>query len=649
MKAAGLLVGYPDGLFRGGRPASRYELAVAIHATYQHLKNLTDGIGSKIGTLEERIAKLEGGTGGGEVTRAELQALRDALNALKAQVDGMKTWGDDIAALKRMASTFERELASLGVDVESMKKGLTDLANRVAALEKRKLPIDINGNLDLVAMGGFSSSNRFGITKEGRPTGVHKETDNPTGIGHDLNAWHQGTLVLTTTNEEGPKGKAALAIGNTMSEDGNFINGGFSGGSAWHPSSTLTGQPFRDWDEMDIWFQEFNISGSTSAIGTSFEYVAGRFGIETGKYFIRRHDTSLDFKNSYWDDGKYYGDGFKLGFGFGNVDLDVFGMRNSTRFTSDGTDPWFMVAGNYGHPFEPGGASGNNPNRPRGLNSNANGILVDQSLGIVLNVPIMARGHLMAQYVILDSDTNWPLGGSPLVTANRVTLFGGEVKFPIGGALNLVAGYSQTNMSNDDDTVVDEDNAAMYIKAMWNASERWGIHAGWKSIDPQFGAPGAWDRVGIWWNPTDVRGWNVGGWFNISDRTKFGADFQMLTGQDNEMGTSVGLSEDDEVRSFKIHVSHQINPGWAAMLGYERVDWDVADRGLFTGGSPREQWFDIGFKFNFNQNSWWSIMWQTSDYDGDGVGGFNPFSGFGGDRATGGKITTQFSTRFGGG
>ena len=32
MKRDGLLVGYPDGLFRGGRPASRYELAVAMHA-----------------------------------------------------------------------------------------------------------------------------------------------------------------------------------------------------------------------------------------------------------------------------------------------------------------------------------------------------------------------------------------------------------------------------------------------------------------------------------------------------------------------------------------------------------------------------------------------------------------------------------------
>src|SRR5271157_2252125 len=55
MKKDGLLVGYPDGLFRGARPASRYELAVAIHATYQRLKSLTDGLDTQIKALSASI------------------------------------------------------------------------------------------------------------------------------------------------------------------------------------------------------------------------------------------------------------------------------------------------------------------------------------------------------------------------------------------------------------------------------------------------------------------------------------------------------------------------------------------------------------------------------------------------------------------
>ena len=55
LKKDGLLVGYPDGLFRGNRPASRYELAVAIHAAYTNLKSVTDGLDSQIKALGDKL------------------------------------------------------------------------------------------------------------------------------------------------------------------------------------------------------------------------------------------------------------------------------------------------------------------------------------------------------------------------------------------------------------------------------------------------------------------------------------------------------------------------------------------------------------------------------------------------------------------
>ena len=45
-------------------------------------------------------------------------------------------WGDDIANLKRMAATFEKELASMGVDIEAMKKDLASLAEQVGRAEE---------------------------------------------------------------------------------------------------------------------------------------------------------------------------------------------------------------------------------------------------------------------------------------------------------------------------------------------------------------------------------------------------------------------------------------------------------------------------------------------------------------------------------
>ena len=114
MKKEGLLMGYPDGLYRGPRAATRYELAVAMNAVWQNLKTVTDGLDQQIKALEAKD------------TSADVANLKAAVDQLKIDVANMKGWGDDIAALKRAASTFESELKSLGVDVEKLKKDLEE-------------------------------------------------------------------------------------------------------------------------------------------------------------------------------------------------------------------------------------------------------------------------------------------------------------------------------------------------------------------------------------------------------------------------------------------------------------------------------------------------------------------------------------------
>jgi predicted RNase H-like nuclease (RuvC/YqgF family) len=140
MKSEGLLVGYPDGLFRGNRPATRYELAVAVHATYVHLRNMIDNLNSQIMAIQDQLKNT--------ASQSDLANLRSALEALQNQVNAQ---GQDIADLKKMAATFEKELAALGVDVQQMKKDLGDLADRVTDLENR-LPVDISGSVDFVIL-----------------------------------------------------------------------------------------------------------------------------------------------------------------------------------------------------------------------------------------------------------------------------------------------------------------------------------------------------------------------------------------------------------------------------------------------------------------------------------------------------------------
>jgi hypothetical protein len=495
---------------------------------------------------------------------------------------------------------------------------------------------------------GYADDDRFGITRDGRPTGVHKGNSQvPTGVDNDFNVWHEASVLLETTNTEGPKARVRFVAGNVLDdEDFSSSGGGFSRGG-YNQTFPLAGMAFGDGESVQFWIQEAEISTKTSMFGANVNVRAGRIGIDTGHYFIRRPDTSLDYKNPYWDNHQHMFDGASFGLGFGSAMVDIYGGRlnNGLTISEDPTLFNGMVVGNVGHAFEPGGASGNNASRPRGFTS-VSGIMPNNLLGVNLNFPIMSEGKINLQYAIFDSDSSTTLSVSPLVAINRMTMWGGEVHFPLA-FLDLTAGYSQTNLGYNQDNVIDEDNAAWYVKLGWNANDRWGLHGGYRVIEPQFFAPGDWGRIGFWWNPNDIKGFNVGAWFAISDQTRISANAEFLTGSDTNIGSSVGLSEDDEINTFKIRLEHRVNDGWSFMAGAEFVNWSIADRGLFAGGDPTERWYNLGLRFNFNENSWWNIMWEMSDVDGDGVLGFNPFSSMPGEfRATGGKLTSQFSFKY---
>lgn len=631
MRAAGLLTGYPDGLYRGARPASRYEMAVALYALYQHLKGISDG-------LDSRISALEGGPKG----TGDLDELRKQLAALQADVNGMKAWGDDIANLKKMVSTFEKELASMGVDIEALKKGLNDLADRVAALEKRKPAVDVHGNVGLFIMSGYSEDGNYGISVDGRPLGVSQGDGEPSSFQRDLNVFHNAELRLSGTNETGPKWKAALAINNIVNTS-SILDGGPSGGGIGL-SSVAPGVPFFDGNDTDVYFQEFEVSDKAQFLGLDFGYRIGRIGHQVHPYIFKRGDNSPYFKDDRWDDGNWYFDGAHLAFNFGSTNLNIFGGRTSGRNSVNGSELNGMVAGQSGHVFEPGGDTGNNPDRPRGYASGA--ISVDTMLGAHLNIPITDKGKLNLAYLILDSNSLTTLSGSSL-QADRVAVFGGDVSFDLGG-FGLNAGYSQTNLMEGETAVVDEDNAAWWV-SLGRDYDRWGFKVGYRSIDPQFNAPGSWGRIGIWWNPSDIEGFWAKANFNVNDKLSLEGGFGSYTGRDLTVNGGSGLSNDDELMHWRLDLKYGISENTTFWLGTEQVNWDLQSRGLsFDGGETEEIWYNIGLMHRMNDKSAFSIHWQISDYDSKGTAGMNPFPSFfsGSGRAKGGLITSQLSIKF---
>lgn len=640
MKAEGLLVGYPDGLFRGARPASRYELAVAVHAVWANLKSITDGLNSQISDLNDKIANVP--------SKADLDSLRSTLEGLQAELK--KIQDDDIPALRRLTDEFRTELTKMGADVDQMKKDMEEMKGQVAWLWQHRLPFDISGDSNFWMGSAYSRNSAnggFGITVDGRPEGVKRGgLGGPGGGTEDLTILHENAIKMVSNNANGPTVKAVAVMGNMLGD--SEFGGAFIDQSRVHP-----GQPFGE--SVESWyFQEFSVNFDTSLIGLGFNAELGRVGYKISPYLFQRPDNTPYYANERWDNGMWDMDGGVVGFKFGSAKLDVFGGRNSGRTTTAFSELQPMSAGAAGNPFSPG-ALGGLGDRPRGFDRNQDlgtgytggGLMIDQSLGFHLSLPITNTGALSLAYMWLDSNNPVAvIGNLSGRDANRVAVYGGDLKFNFSN-IAVEGGYSKSDLMSGNHQLVKDDNAAWYA-TLGYAANNWGITGGYRRIEPQFGAPGDWGRIGIWWNPTDIKGWYANAHFDLSKDLRVMAKAEFYTGTNTTINGVTGLGNDDHLNHFEIGLGYKMGGNHNLVLGYEGVYWDVKDRaGIgFTGGKPTEQWYNIGWGVDLSARAKFNVLWQISDYNSKGVLGFNPFGSGSQSVARGGLITTQLTFKF---
>jgi len=646
MKAEGLLVGYPDGLFRGARPASRYELAVACHAVWANLKGITDGLKSQIDDLTNKLNNA--------ASKADVDNLRAQLDALKAELDRIRN--EDIAALRKMADEFRQELTKLGADVEAMKKDLDEMKGRVNWLWQHRLPFDVSGDSNFWMGSAYSRAQAgggFGVTVDDRPTGVARDgTGGLAGGTEDLTILHENALKIVSNNESGPTLKAVMVFGNMFGGD-FFIPATTPGIAFGNQSQLFPGTPFGE-AGANWYFQEFSVNFDTSILGLGFNADLGRVGYKVSPYIFQRPDNTPYFSNERWDNGMWNFDGAVLGFKFGGAHLNVIAGRNSGRFDSAFGELQPMSAGGAGVPFSPG-----TTDRPRGFGRNNDfglggqvpGLSIDQSLGLHLSVPLSNTGALNLAYMWLDA--NAPLGviGGGGATANRVNVYGGDLKFNFSN-IDLEGGFSKSDVMDGNHAIINRNNNAWYA-TLGYASANWGIKGGYRRIDPQFAAPGDWGRIGIWWNPTDIKGWYADAHFDMNKSLRLMANVGMYTGTNTTINGVTGLGTDDHLNHASVGIGYKMGANHSLLLGYEGVWWDLADRPgvLFTGGNPTETWFNIGWGVDLSSRAKFNVLWQISKYDSKGVAGMGPF-GFGPGgaaaqtRAEGGLITTQLTFKF---
>lgn len=628
LKSAGILVGYPDGLFRGGRPASRYELAVAINSAYTRLKGITDGLDSQIKAINDKL-------GGGFASTSDLQNLRDALSALQNQVNGMKSYGDDIANLKKLADTFQKELQALGVDVEAMKRDLADLADRVTRLEKRKPVVDISGDANLWLGAGNSRDNYLGLNMDGRingsatpgfPTGIGTAT--PTGragLTQDLTILHEVALKLAGTNDSGPKWHGTLVAGNMLGNPGT--GQGFGNQSTW--SASTGGNQGLGYLEGagDLYIQDFSVQFNTSVAGLGFNAEVGRVGYKVSPYIYQRVDKTSYFENDRWDNGNYYFDGAILGFNFGGAKVDVIagrapntfaGRQAGTSLNGTALDP--VTSGPIFGQFTPGG----------------NTLTFDRQLGVNLNVPLSSAGNLNLAYLWLDTDNV----SAPTLFANRLNVFGGSADFSFG-RLKLEGGFSQTDLSYNTDNVLTDDNNAWFAKLGYNGNN-WGIWGGYREVEANYIAPGDWGRLGVYRNPSNIKGIQVGGHIDLSGSLTLKAMGEFDKGKDDLYAPTTGFGEDTNINKWSVDLGYKVNPNLSLFVGYEDTRFEdfVNPNGIVNvNGTPTYRWATFGLGYGLSEKAKLTIQYQVSDIKHDyQVSDNGTFRG--------GFLTTQLSVKF---
>ena len=585
LKREGILVGYPDGTYKGPRATTRYELAVALNAAYQRLKNITDG-------LAEQIAEIRRSMGTGDN-----KGLADRLAAVEAQLRGMSGLKDDVDAMKKMSDEFQKELAALGVDVEQMKKDLADMKAMMG--EKQAVTIGGDANIWVIAGAGddsvttttsgsgsgsssFSSRTfRPALGVDGRLLGANDNGRPSNSILADLNVYHEIAINLKGGKDGAPKWDATIVHGNLLAQDSFSKDRGIGGGTVQGlgNQSSLFHGGFYGEGSGDTYIQRLAIDLEGVL---PFKATVGRLGWQTANpYLFKRNDNSPYFDNDRWDNGDWLFDGVALGFNLGgNGFLAIMAGKNSNRLSNNGTE------------LQPIVFSG----------------LVNSTFGAEAKFNFSDKGSINLAYLFHSLNNTTP---------DRFEQMGAGLNFGISDSLNLTANFAQNYTKqrstktpvtqNFGSSTRSRKDTAVEVGLEYKMGNN-GLMAGFRSIGKDFaGFTGDWDRLGTTWKPSGIEDFTVGGSFGLSDALKLKADATFGKIKDTTLNP-VG-ENGRKYTNFNVGLDYALGGGWMGMLGYEDFKLDL------IGSDTKQKWATLGLSYKPSSNMLFKFIYQNSNSD----------------------------------
>jgi hypothetical protein len=572
----GVLIGYPDGTFAGKRTITRYEFATAL----------------------ARLVEMIPGPGptpppAGNDTDLSPYARKSDI----PDVSGFAKKAD-VDALRRLVDEFRDELAALGVDVDALKRDVAALDARVTILENEMKRVKITGVANVF---GVTTNHRSGLTPavdlDQRTIPFTDTLGRNISVVRDFDLNIVGRVSSTTT------ANATINYGNYL----NYLTAvdDYVGGA--RPSTRSTNQAVGvgasalTHQFVDAFFPYY-LYVDTAIGGGSVS--VGRFPMQFTPYTFKKIDVDAYTSILKTDSGNYPVDGIKAGYNFGGVDLTLFAAKHDLND--------YLVNGLTGQPRTGIGslhqlAGGNSVG---GLTA-----VVSQSAGVraVVGLPWNANlGATFYQGWSQDAFTN-------LANYDQARVYGVDVAVPFLNTFNFAGSWTQSDTITRDGVgagVADVD----YLNTAWDAKVstgfgKLGVAAGYKSIGRNFAAAGAWDKIGRWTNPVNVKGPYADFNYPIMENLKVVLNGEFLEWKDparlGGAATSFGLSGDEIIKA-EAGVKWGLSKSNSLALGYEYVKWDTD---ATAADAATESYLTIGWAHEMGGGAGLKVGYQFINYD----------------------------------
>ncbi|MCL5102839.1 MAG: S-layer homology domain-containing protein [Armatimonadetes bacterium] len=614
----GVLIGYPDGTFAGKRAITRYEFAAAI----------------------ARIIRMIPGPAA-PVTQQDLSAY-----VKKSELPDFSKFATkaDLEALKKLMDEFRGELAALGVDVDALKRDVAALDARVCMLEAEQRRVKITGDVNAFAV---ATDHRSGVVpaydRDERPIPTNATLGRTIGVVKDFDLNIVGRVSTATT-------------ANATVNYGNYLNylafvddyaGGVFGpptppGAAVGPvagtangvrPTTRGGNSTVRNSLSDVFFPYYLYISAGAGKGA---LTVGRFPMQFTPYTLKKIDVDSYTSILKTDDGDYPVDGARLGYNFGGVDLTLFAAKHDTND--------FLRNGLTGQPASgiyDAFIAGAKPMHTLGGNG-VGGLItavspVTQSAGARAVIGIPWSGNLGLTFYQVWSGEQFNVGAD----YDQAQVLGADVNIPFSRTLGIAGSWTQSNTLARNGASVDDID---FDNQQWDARViaalgRLGMGVGYKSIGHNFAAAGAWDKIGRWTNPTNIKGPYADISYPVVSNVKLVLNGEWLKIKDPTVNTGNSrLTQDDVIAKAEGGIRWGISRINALDLGYEWVRYHPDAPGVIAA---TETYLTVGLAHQFG-NAGLKLGYQFINYLPSNSPGF----AYGSEVYRGGLGVVQFGVSF---